>query len=110
MTFYITIQTDTRLTHIPYIDALTISVNGEVITCHWDETDAFLAGNHVNYRFKGISFLNAKGENEYTNGKFNSIDKVAIEEILWREDSDPEEFEVIDMVLCIDDKNASLTV
>ena len=97
MIFYLTIKTDKPLDHVPFIDSILLTIDGEEKLCTWDETDGNLEisseGNFVNYRLKGVSYATDDIEWEYANGSLKEYANVAFEDINWQEDDDAEEFD-----------------
>lgn len=97
MIFYLSIKTDRKLTHIPQIDAIDITLDGVKKHCTWDETDACLETrndeHYVDYRFKGISY-DENGDEHYANGTVKETSIVEIsKDFSWKEDDDAEEFD-----------------
>ena len=102
MTFYLGIRTNKELSHVPLIDAITLNIDGRSVVCHWDETSAGAEGNVLSYRLKGVSFVTDQGVEEYADGLIKCDSKIYIEDILWQEDDDEEEFNSMACWLDID--------
>lgn len=93
MIFYLTIKTDTPLSHVPFIESIDITLNGEEKQCSWDETDAALDGCYVDYRFKGVAYVTDDDE-IYANNTVKSDSIVTIsKDFWWMEDDEGEEFD-----------------
>lgn len=92
MIFYLTIEVDTELTHIPHIDAIDITLDGKEKHCTWDETDAQLINEDerlfVDYRFKGVSYDDEHGNDYYANGTIKEDSNVMIDKNFWWSESD----------------------
>lgn len=105
MKFYMKLETDKMLSHVPHIDSIELNINGKEKLCTWDETDAYVDGKSVHYRFKGVS--EASGDDFVYMTTLNPKDKISIEEINWKEDDDAEDFEHVIESFFIDDNNGT---
>ena len=101
MRFYLTLKTNTELTHVPFLDSIGLLVNGEEKTYTWDNSEGYVEKSetdgltYVCYRLKGVSYLDADDEWQYANGTMLGDIQVEIDPdcFIWQEDDDAEECE-----------------
>ena len=106
MKFYMKLEANKELSHVPQIDSISLLINDIEGLYVWDETDACVDGKNIHYRFKGVSVQNGD-EFVYVNNALKPRDAISIKEINWQEDDDAEIFDFSITSFFIDDNNGT---